>query len=159
MLPQPVSNSVAGSHKEGMRPSNTGISFTLLRYRLCIKSLFTSFSTTIGRLRGILVFTWPRAIHYQGNTWNCGVKVLILILPQTIPIHFVIDNFISTQTYGWLDCNYHFYLLAAWPRGLKRRFDGYRVITIEWYRFNSHRRRTRCCVLVYSAWWHWISSK
>jgi len=36
---------------------------------------------------------------------------------------------------------------AAWPRGLNRRFYGGRVITIGWSRFNSHSRRTRCCVL------------
>jgi len=36
---------------------------------------------------------------------------------------------------------------AAWPRELKRRCYGNYVITIAWSRFNSHPRRTRCCVL------------
>jgi len=36
---------------------------------------------------------------------------------------------------------------AAWPRGLKRRSYGNRVITIAWSRFNFHPYHTRCCVL------------
>jgi len=36
---------------------------------------------------------------------------------------------------------------AAWPRVIKRWFYGDRVITITWFKLNSHRRRTRYCVL------------
>jgi len=39
-------------------------------------------------------------------------------------------------------------LSAVWPRVLKRRLNGDRVIMIAWSWFNSHLRRTRCCALV-----------
>jgi len=39
-------------------------------------------------------------------------------------------------------------LSAAWPRDLKRRFYGDRVITIAWYRFNFQPHRTRCLSLL-----------
>jgi len=38
-------------------------------------------------------------------------------------------------------------LSEVWPRGLKRRFYGDRVITIMWSRFNTHPYHARCCVL------------
>jgi len=37
--------------------------------------------------------------------------------------------------------NYKKNYVAAWPRGLKRHFNGDRVITIAWSRLNSHLRR------------------
>jgi len=55
---------------------------------------------------------------------------------------------------------------AAWLRELKRSFYGVRMITIAWSRFNSHPRRTRCCVLGKGSlrwltllWWLRTSSK
>jgi len=41
------------------------------------------------------------------------------------------------------------FLSVAWPRGLKHRFYGDRVIATAWSRFNSHPLCTRCCVLGY----------
>jgi len=38
------------------------------------------------------------------------------------------------------------FMLAAWPRGLKRHFYSDRVIMITWSRFKSKPRRTHCCI-------------
>jgi len=52
----------------------------------------------------------------------------------------------------YMNKSYHNYvksrhMLATWPKRLKRRFYGDRVITIAWSRFSSHPHRARCCAL------------
>jgi len=44
-------------------------------------------------------------------------------------------------------CDYNKLVSATWPRGLKRRCYGDRMITIAWSTFYFHPHRTRCCVL------------